>query len=703
LSKVYRLPKLPVLEMEDLPSFQELDHDNFGDVDSRVNVGVTITTGVSDTKRTEYEYFLSSLSVTGGTFTNNYAFGAGLSAANGGAGGAIFMSFCSASFTYSSKNADNFYQNKASVGGAIAALYSNVMCQNAKFTSNEAWKFAGAVYLQGFENPENGSVAILSWQFVNVDFTTNTASEIGGAIVATAGLQLYCQTVLFSQNTAGISGGSCYIINTACKFFDSDFMNNKAGIDANRKGIKGVITKLNRGTLIGHHIGGRGGGAIYFMSNNHYNTSKTETSSKQRLLYTQSCCFSGNIATNGFDFGRETISPGNIIMFNGLCRWYSRNDYVADGAPHIGHVTTQWGTSTLLKQFYNDSELSDPCGGSTPTYETQTASSISRPTPDRYQELTHTSIPTPTRYIYSATPITQLPYATTKSWTQYSPSTVITPYQNTLTILPPATPMETPASTPKSTPETPEETPEETPTFMPTPVETLEPTIKPSSTFLPTPLPSPSTPVMTPAKTPKETPMETPMETISPSKSAPPPAGKVYSLTYVKRSLSYVSTFETVSYSWSETTNEEGGFTSVQISTMIVDSTVITTETIVPSDIEIAAAAEGGNAGEEEGGNLVVVVAAVVSGIILIVIIALLVWFFVGYSKSSSSSDSVVEMDEETVLHVPDSTSAPITNDNPLWTTSVMGDTDDPFRNDFEEVAAEGFFNERAETVDSDP
>jgi len=148
---------------------------------------------------------------------------------------------------------------------------------------------------------------------------------------------------------------------------------------------------------------------------------------------------------------------------------------------------------------------------------------------------------------------------------------------------------------------------------------------------------------------------------------------------------------------------ERGGFESVQISTMIVDSTVITTETIVPSDIEIAAAAEGGNAGEEEGGNLVVVVAAVVSGIILIVIIALLVWFFVGYSKSSSSSDSVVEMDEETVLHVPDSTSAPITNDNPLWTTSVMGDTDDPFRNDFEEVAAEGFFNERAETVDSDP
>ena len=77
----------------------------------------------------------------------------------------------------------------------------------------------------------------------------------------------------------------------------------------------------------------------------------------------------------------------------------------------------------------------------------------------------------------------------------------------------------------------------------------------------------------------------------------------------------------------------------------------------------------------------------------MIIIIALLVWFLLGRNKSESSSDSCVEMAEETVLQVPDSTSAPVTNDNPLWTTSVMGDTDDPFRNDFEEDVDEGFFN----------
>ena len=40
-------------------------------------------------------------------------------------------------------------------------------------------------------------------------------------------------------------------------------------------------------------------------------------------------------------------------------------------------------------------------------------------------------------------------------------------------------------------------------------------------------------------------------------------------------------------------------------------------------------------------------------------------------------------MAEETVLQIADS----------LWTSSVMGDTDDPFCNDFEEDVNVGFFH----------
>lgn len=39
------------------------------------------------------------------------------------------------------------------------------------------------------------------------------------------------------------------------------------------------------------------------------------------------------------------------------------------------------------------------------------------------------------------------------------------------------------------------------------------------------------------------------------------------------------------------------------------------------------------------------------------------------------------------------STTVPVTNDNPLWTTSIAGDVDDPFKNDFEEEYQHGFFN----------
>ena len=79
-------------------------------------------------------------------------------------------------------------------------------------------------------------------------------------------------------------------------------------------------------------------------------------------------------------------------------------------------------------------------------------------------------------------------------------------------------------------------------------------------------------------------------------------------------------------------------------------------------------------------------------GILLLILIAGLIAFILLKKKDDDSSSSAVEMAEETVMQVPDSTSAPVTNDNPLWTTSVMGDTDDPFKNDFEEDGAQGFF-----------
>jgi len=214
-----------------------------------------------------------------------------------------------------------------------------------------------------------------------------------------------------------------------------------------------------------------------------------------------------------------------------------------------------------------------------------------------------------------------------------------------------------------------------------------------------------STPINTLFDTPFQTLYDTPYSTLSdtPESTGLTPKKTRYSPTpqrTAKIEISIVDLETEYSVRIKTKTISDGQEIEVYIWSKTYGISGVTTESEVSMDE--GENADSGNNGQNDN-NLVVIIAVVISGIILIIIIALLVWFFVGYSKSSSSSDSVVEMDEETVLHVPDSTSAPITNDNPLWTTSVMGDTDDPFRNDFEEVAAEGFFNERAETVDSDP
>ncbi|EAX86217.1 hypothetical protein TVAG_553930 [Trichomonas vaginalis G3] len=82
----------------------------------------------------------------------------------------------------------------------------------------------------------------------------------------------------------------------------------------------------------------------------------------------------------------------------------------------------------------------------------------------------------------------------------------------------------------------------------------------------------------------------------------------------------------------------------------------------------------------------------VVAGIALIVVAALIVWFVIRKKKQDDESSSLVEMVEETAGIVP-STTTTVTTDNPLWTISVVGDNDDPFKQDFDENGIEGYFD----------
>jgi hypothetical protein len=479
-------------------------------------------------------------------------------------------------------------------------------------------------------------------------------------------------------------------------------------------------------------------------------------------------------------------------MFNGFCQWHSSDDYISDNKVSIGHVTKFFdcdGTA-LLKQLFDTKIDISICSDAFSEIE-EAATSVEFKNTDKGTSTGTENVPSPSPYTYVATPLTELPYATTKSWTQYSASTHFTtmdqktikntriatiwntpfstlintqfqtlfntPFStliNTLfqtlfdtplktidTTLHPShagTPFDSVWDTPFSTlGKTPIETIWDTPfstlsntllnTLFDTPLKTIDTTLRPSHAGTPfasvwdTPFSTLidtaketlvetlyDTPFATLFDTPFDTPFGTPFRTLDATMLATTilptqtlQAGYVFTKVQssTKSFLTKSSTsFTTFTVTWSQ--DEKGSSIQITIPTSTFAESMIYTDSITDIETQFNNADSGD---VEEGSNLIVIIAAAVSGVILIVIIALLVWFFVGYSKSSSSSDSVVEMDEETVLHVPDSTSAPITNDNPLWTTSVMGDTDDPFRNDFEEVAAEGFFNERAETVDSDP
>ena len=89
--------------------------------------------------------------------------------------------------------------------------------------------------------------------------------------------------------------------------------------------------------------------------------------------------------------------------------------------------------------------------------------------------------------------------------------------------------------------------------------------------------------------------------------------------------------------------------------------------------------------------SMLYIIIGAVAGFILLIIIAIIIWILIAKNKEGTTS-SAIEMNEETVLQIPDSNPINVTNDNPLWTTSVMGETDDPFKNDFEEDNMEGFF-----------
>ena len=412
------------LSQEAAPSFQELptDDDEFK-LEGKIEVSRALA--ASNGSKRYNEFYMSSLSMGAVTIQSCYAFGAGAAA---GSGGAVFLSYSSLTAT-----GGTFKLNTASVGGALCSLCSAVsMNACPKFTTNTAYKYGGAIYFQGvFEKKDENKLyyslaAILNIKDSQIDptpkFDGNKAGEIGGGIAFSLAATCGIEKVKFNNNQAGHSGGAICAMNAPLSIIGCFFVQNKAclssvrGTNSDKKPL--LYNKIPRFLV-------KGGGAISFVADKYqagYNND--EITDPTRMLYTDGCCFSANSAGDKVAVSFNN-GPGHEIMLGGYTTWYSSGDSIAGGYKEgtsvaVGKNTDQTNhkREPQIWIFSIKDAKTTGCDGS-PATGTQMTVSYSK----AGQSTSGISyVASPTNFVYQQTPLTELPYATTKSWTKYTPA-----------------------------------------------------------------------------------------------------------------------------------------------------------------------------------------------------------------------------------------------------------------------------------------
>ena len=327
-----------------------------------------------------------------------------------------------------------FKSNIAEVGGAICSIYSSIIIKNCPlFEYNTAYKYGGAIFFQGVFDIVGTKLyysnsAILNIKTESKDnkhFLSNIAGELGGAISFTISATCGVEEVRFDNNTAGHSGGAIYASNAPLSIMSCAFSNNSAGnIYARKTNLESPNCNKKLNSSVFPRFAVKGGGAICFIADNNqsgYNNHDIENPT--RTLYTDSCCFTGNTANKGVSYGG---GPGNGIMLGGFTSWVSSGDTVymkMDIFVAIAKSSKEPGNREPYVNIYALQKSSALCSE---TYEDgYNESEINYVSPK--ENLTETDstnvtgyVPSPSPFEYMATPITQLPYATTRSWKIYS-------------------------------------------------------------------------------------------------------------------------------------------------------------------------------------------------------------------------------------------------------------------------------------------
>lgn len=193
----------------------------------------------------------STLSITGGTFTNNTA--------TGSKGGAVMIGD-HGTLTLGGHVA--MKSNSATDGGAVAtAPDANVTVTNGSFANNKAAANGGAFHLAA------GASATVA----DGTFTSNTANVSGGSFHVATGASATVEGGTFTSNTASSSGGAFYVAAGAnTTVANGTFSKNKANnggafyADGKQEGgaeVSGILT-VNGGS-IAENTANTNGGAIF--------------------------------------------------------------------------------------------------------------------------------------------------------------------------------------------------------------------------------------------------------------------------------------------------------------------------------------------------------------------------------------------------------------------------------------------------------
>lgn len=664
-----------MLQKEDTPVFVTGIDTKLSPFADRYNQNIDITQGTAQGFRV-HSYFKCSVTIKKSEFNQNYAFGAGRSS---GSGGALHVCQCVLDIQKDGAEICTFTNNEAAVGGAICSVSSAVLATGAKLEGNRAYKYGGAIYFQGsFQKGDQNPYLNPQVKMYGIDlkFISNKAHELGGAVAISFAVEIYFEGSYFLQNKCGFGGGAISSANCDdLKLYQCKFAYNV--VDASGADTKQASTKWydkvntnnpadnNFANKMATHFKGRGGGAICFVSDSKKGllpSSLSETKQHRFIRSIQCCFYKDTATTTGQTFGQ---GAGHEILLEGFSKLISYKDYISgynnenyylgQVSQYISRVVRGWDANATAWQVESftpedsydackNDKFSETAADPKPNEGNYTNETTSDFANTSFTTNMHTgNVPEPTTFTYLATPITRLPRATTSSQKPYTPPSfniddssfwTSHPINENFTNRPELPPIGT--TVPPRT--------EFPPQTKPPPPRSPNPT-----GFKPIVIPPGQSTSKTNSKVPSYIPV----------------------VTNIKSGGEYFdgSTWVTVI--------KDGEYTSYSL-------TYTDSEIFIPFKLD-----EGGP--KKKPFPLALVI-GIVAGLLALIIIAILIVILTKKRKEDSNSTSAVEMNEETVMQVPDSSSAPVTNDNPLWTTSVMGDTDDPFKNDFEEDAGEGFF-----------